>query len=107
MKEAHIRAEATRVALTTAQRRLLADLTEFYNEADVARQELASLDAKCDGCARSLAPNKPALCEWGRALSLKWSTRRALWLRQKMRGRTGSVRYELALAQLETLTGRL
>ena len=44
VREAHIRAAATKVALTATQRRLLADLMEFYNEADTSRRQLASLE---------------------------------------------------------------
>ena len=45
VKQARLREGAARVAVTAAQRRLLADLSEYYAEADVAREQLASMDA--------------------------------------------------------------
>jgi outer membrane protein TolC len=106
VKEARIRAQASKIALDAAQRRLLADLTEFYNEADIARQELASLDA-------SLADAREAL----RLTNLRYVNGECTVLDVVDAQNTlvaaengqvdGVVRYHLALAQLETLTGRL
>src|SRR5579863_7083565 len=45
VKEAHIRAAATKVVLSGAERRVLANLEEFYGEAEVAEKQLASLEA--------------------------------------------------------------
>ncbi len=55
VKEARIRANAAKSAVTAAQRRMLANLQEFYAEADVARQQLTSLDRERGGCAREPA----------------------------------------------------
>ncbi|MGA7108846.1 MAG: hypothetical protein WBY75_13970 [Terracidiphilus sp.] len=44
MKEAKIREQAGKVGVAAAQRRLLADLTEFYHEADASRQQLVKLE---------------------------------------------------------------
>jgi outer membrane protein TolC len=106
VKEARIRAQASKIALDAAQRRLLADLTEFYNEADIARQELASLDA-------SLADAREAL----RLTNLRYVNGECTVLDVVDAQNTlvaaengqvdGVVRYHFALAQLETLTGRL
>jgi outer membrane protein TolC len=106
VKEARIRAQASKVALNAAQRRMLADLTEFYNEAELARQELASLDA-------SLADAREAL----RLTNLRYVNGESTVLDVVDAQNTlataengqvdGVVRYHLALAQLETLTGRL
>ena len=106
VKEARIRAQASKVALNAAQRRMLADLTEFYNEAEFARQELASLDA-------SLADAREAL----RLTNLRYVNGESTVLDVVDAQNTlataengqvdGLVRYHLALAQLETLTGRL
>lgn len=106
VKEARIRAQASKVALSAAQRRMLADLTEFYNEAEIARQELASLDA-------SVADAREAL----RLTNLRYVNGESTVLdvvdAQNTLATTesgqvdGLVRYHLALAQLETLTGRL
>ena len=106
VKEAHIRAEATRVALTTAQRRLLADLTEFYNEADVARQELASLDASVTDAREALRLTSLRYVN-GESSVLEVVDAQGTLVTAENARADGSVRYELALAQLETLTGRL
>ena len=106
VKEARIRAQASKIALDAAQRRMLADLTEFYNEADIARQQLASLDA-------SVADAREAL----RLTNLRYVNGESTVLDVVDAQNTlvaaengqvdGVVRYHLALAQLETLTGRL
>jgi outer membrane protein TolC len=106
VKEARIRAQASKVALSAAERRMLADLTEFYNEADIARQQLASLDA-------SVADAREAL----RLTNLRYVSGESTVLDVVDAQNTlvaaengqidGVVRYHLALAQLETLTGRL
>jgi outer membrane protein TolC len=106
VKEARIRAQASKIALDAAQRRMLADLTEFCNEADIARQQLASLDA-------SVADAREAL----RLTNLRYVNGESTVLDVVDAQNTlvaaengqvdGVVRYHLALAQLETLTGRL
>jgi outer membrane protein TolC len=106
VKEARIRAQASKVALSAAQRRMLADLSEFYSEAEIARQELASLDA-------SVADAREAL----RLTNLRYVNGESTVLDVVDAQNTlvtaengqvdGIVRYHLALAQLETLTGRL
>jgi outer membrane protein TolC len=106
VKEARIRAQASKIALDAAQRRMLADLTAFYNEADIARQLLASLDA-------SVADAREAL----RLTNLRYVNGESTVLDVVDAQNTlvaaengqidGVVRYHLALAQLETLTGRL
>jgi outer membrane protein TolC len=106
VKEAHLRAEATRVALTAAQRRLLADLAEFYKEADVARQELASLDASATDARESLRLTSLRYVN-GESTVLDVVDAQNTLVTTEDAQADGSVRYELALAQLETLTGRL
>ena len=106
MKEAHIRAEASKVALTAAQRRLLADLTEFYNEADVARQQLASLDASVADAREALRLTNLRYVN-GESTVLEVVDAQSTLVTAENARADGSVRYQLALAQLETLTGRL
>src|SRR5581483_8302939 len=54
VKEAKLRSEAAKATLTNAQRKLVADLAEFYDEAEVARRQLASLDASVADARESL-----------------------------------------------------
>jgi outer membrane protein TolC len=106
VKEAHIRAAATRVALTATQRRLLADLTEFYNEADTARRQLASLDASVDDAREALRLTNLRYVN-GEGTVLEVVDAQSTLVGAENARADGLVRYHLALAQLETLTGRL
>lgn len=106
IKEAHIRAQATSVALTAAQRRLIADLTEFYNEADVARLQLASLDQTVTDAREALRlTNLRYVNGEGTVLDVV-DAQNTLQTAENARV-DGMMRYRLALAQLQTLTGRL
>lgn len=106
VKEARIRAEATKVALTSAQRRLLANLTEFYNEADLARQQLASLDASVTDARESLRLTNLRYVN-GESTVLDVVDAQNTLATTENAQVDGVIRYHLALAQLETLTGRL
>jgi outer membrane protein TolC len=106
VKEAHIRAQASKVALTAAQRRLLANLTEFYNEADVARQQLASLDQTVADARESLRLTNLRYVN-GESTVLEVVDAQSTLVSAENAQADGMVRYHLALAQLETLTGRL
>jgi len=106
VKEAHIRAAATRVALTAAQRRLLADLTEFYNEADTARRQLASLDTSVADARESLRLTNLRYVN-GEGTVLEVVDAQSTLVSAENARADGLVRYHVALAQLETLTGRL
>ena len=106
VKEARIRAQASKVALTAAQRRLLADLTEFYNEADVARQQLASLDQSVTDARESLRLTNLRYVN-GESTVLEVVDAQGTLVSAENAQADGMVRYHVALAQLETLTGRL
>jgi outer membrane protein TolC len=106
VKEARIRAQASKVAFTAAQRRLLADLTEFYNEADVARQQLASLDQSVADARESLRLTNLRYVN-GESTVLEVVDAQSTIVAAENAQADGMVRYHLALAQLETLTGRL
>jgi len=106
VKEAHIRAAATRTALTATQRRLLADLTEFYKEADTARQQLASLDASAADAREALRLTNLRYVN-GEGTVLEVVDAQSTLVTAENSRADGLVRYHVALAQLETLTGRL
>ena len=106
VKEAHIRAAATRVALTAAQRRLLADLAEFYDEADTARRQLASLDASVTDASEALRLTNLRYVN-GEGTVLEVVDAQSTLVSAENARADGLVRYHLALAQLQTLTGRL
>ena len=106
VKESHIREDATKVALTAAQRRLLASLGQFYAEASVAQQQLGLLDASVVTARESLRlTNLRYLNAESTALEIV-DAQNALILAEVAQT-DGNVRYQLALAQLQTLTGQL
>jgi outer membrane protein TolC len=106
VKEARIRAQASRVALTAAQRRLLANLAEFYNEADVARQQLASLDQTVTDARESLRLTSLRYVN-GESTALEVVDAENTLASAENAQADGMIRYHISLAQLETLTGRL
>ena len=106
VKEARIRANAGKVALTAAQRRLLADLAEFYHEAETAQQQLASLDASVGDAGEALRLTNLRYVN-GEGTVLDVVDAQNTLISAENAQADGVVRYEMALAQLETLTGRL
>ena len=106
VKEAKIRQQASRVGITAAQRRLLADLKEFYHGAETAQQQLASLEASVTDAREALRlTNLRYVNGEGTALDVV-DAQNTLLASENARA-DGLVRYHLALAQLQTLTGRL
>jgi outer membrane protein TolC len=85
---------------------MLADLTEFYNEADIARQELASLDASVEDAREALRLTNLRYVN-GECTVLDVVDAQNTLVAAEIGQVDGVVRYHLALAQLETLTGRL
>lgn len=106
VKEAELRAEAAKATLTNAQRKLIADLAEFYDEADVARHQLASLDASVADARESLRLTNLRYVN-GEGTVLDVVDAQNTLISAENAQADGVVRYETALAQLETLTGRL
>ncbi|KAA6460274.1 TolC family protein [Acidobacteria bacterium AB60] len=106
IKESRIRAEASKVALTAAQRRLLADLSEFYDEAETAQNELASLDRSAVDARESLRLTNLRYVN-GEGTVLEVVDAQSTLVSAENAQADGMVRYRVALAQLETLTGRL
>ncbi len=106
VKEAHIRGDVAKVAVSATQRRLVADLAEFYAEADVAQQQLASLDGSVVTARESLRLTNLRYVD-GESTVLDVVDAQNTLISQETARAEGIVRYELALAQLQTLTGRL
>ncbi len=106
VKEARIRADAAKVVVSATQRRLVADLAEFYAEADVARQQLASLDGSVVTARESLRLTNLRYVD-GESTVLDVVDAQNTLISEETARADGIVRYQLALAQLQTLTGRL
>ena len=106
VKQSEIRRDAAKVALSATQRKLIAHLEECYSSAQVARDELASLDASAATAAESLRLTKLAY-EGGEATVLEVVDAQKAYLLAENAREDGRVRYETALANLQTLTGAI
>jgi len=105
VKQSQIRRDAAKVALSAAQRRLIADLAEFYDEAAAARDQLGSLDASAATARESLRLTRLRY-ESGEGTVLEVVDAQSSLITAENARADGVVRYETALANLQTLTGR-
>lgn len=106
VKQSEIRRNAVRVALTAAQKRLIARLQEAWSEADAARRQLASLDESVATAAESLRLTKLRYAE-GEATVLEVVDAQTAFLSAENAREDGRVRYHAARADLQTLTGTM
>jgi outer membrane protein TolC len=106
LKESKIRKDASQVALTAAQRRLLADLDEFYAESRVSQSQLTYLDETVVSARESLRLTNLRYIN-GESTALEVVDAQNTLTSAELAQADGTVRYQLALAQLQTLTGRL
>ncbi len=105
VKQSQIRRDAAKVALSATQRRLIADLSEFYAEASVARDQLASLDTSVATARESL---RLTILRYkgGEGTVLEVVDAQNSLVSAEDARADGIVRYQTALANLQTLTGR-
>jgi outer membrane protein len=106
IKQAHILRDAAKVALTSTQRTLIAQLEEFYAEAALAHDQLDSLELSVQTARESL-----------RLTSLRYSAGESTVLEvvdaqnslttAELALQDGTIRYQLALANLQLLTGTI
>jgi outer membrane protein TolC len=106
LKESKIRREAAKTMLTAAQRRLLADLSEFYDEAAVAQKQLASLDESVASARESLRLTNLRYVN-GESTVLEVVDAQNTLTSTEAAQADGTLRYHVAFAQLQTLTGSL
>ena len=106
VKQSEIRRDAARVALTAAQRQLIANLQEYFTAAQTAQQELQSLDTTVQDAAESLRLSELRY-QGGEALVLEVVDAQNAYVTAENAREDGRVRYENALAQLQTLTGTM
>lgn len=106
VKQSEIRRDATKVALTATQRHLVARLDEAYSEAEAARDQLASLDASEATAAESLRLTKMRY-QGGEGTVLEVVDAQNAYVTEANAREDGRVRYQTALADLQTLTGTL
>ena len=106
VRQSEIRRQSTQVALTAKQRQLIAKLDENYSEAATARDQLASLDLSVNTAAESLRLTKLAY-QGGEATVLEVVDAQGAYVAAQNAREDGRVRYEAALAELQTLTGTM
>src|ERR1700675_646801 len=104
LKQADLRRDQARVELSFAQRQLLANLRSFYEEAETSRSELQSLQQSAELATESLRlttlryqAGESTVLEVVDAQNTLTQTRNAY--------DDGQVRFRVALANLQTLTG--
>ena len=97
---------AARATLTNTQRKVIAELEEFYSEATTARDQLESLDTSAKTAAESLRLERLAYSAGEATILDVVDAENSLTSAEQAR-EDGVVRYETALANLQLLTGTL
>ena len=106
VKQSEIRRDASQVALSATQRRLIAQLEEAYSEAQAARDQLASLDLSAATAEESLRLTKLRY-SGGEATVLEVVDAENAYVSAENAREDGRVRYETARAALQTITGTM
>jgi outer membrane protein TolC len=104
IKQAQLHLQQAKNDLSLTQRTLLANLNSFYLEAETARSQLASLKNSLDLSTESL---RLTLLRYqaGEATALEVADAQTTLVQARNAYDDGVVRYRLALANLQTLTG--
>jgi outer membrane protein TolC len=106
VKQSEIRRDVAKVSLTNTQRRLIARLDEAYAEAVAARDQLASLDASVKTAEESLRLTRMRY-SGGEATVLEVVDAQSAFVTAENAREDGRIRYQAALADLQTLTGTM
>src|SRR5450432_3453223 len=106
VKQAELRRDQAKRELSLAQRKLLADLQTLYAEADTASSELASLSRSAELAAESLRLTTLRYKD-GESTVLEVVDAQNTATLAAAAYQDGAVRYRVALANLQTLTGAL
>jgi outer membrane protein TolC len=106
VKQSEIHRAVAKVSLTNAQRLLVARLDEAYSEAAAARDQLTSLEQSVSTSAESLRLTRLAY-QGGDATVLAVVDAQNAYVLAEDAQQDGVVRYENALATLQTLTGTM
>jgi outer membrane protein TolC len=106
LKQAQLRVQAARSDLTLAQRQLQANIATFHREAEIARDQVASLRESLDLSTESL---RLTLLRYqaGEVSVLEVVDAQTTLIQARNAYDDGLVRYRVALAALQTLTGTL
>jgi outer membrane protein TolC len=106
VKQAELRREQAKRELSFAQRRLLAEIQSLYAEAETSMNELAGLSRSTELAAESLRLTTLRYKN-GEATVLEVVDAQATAAQASGMYQDGAVRYRVALANLQTLTGVL
>lgn len=106
VKQSEIRRDVAKVALSATQRQLIARLDEAYSEAVAARDQLTSLDASVATAGESLRLTRLRY-KGGEATVLEVVDAQNAFVLAENAREDGRVRYEMARANLQTLTGTM
>jgi outer membrane protein TolC len=106
LRQAELRVQAARADLTLAQRQLLANISTFHREAAIARDQVTSLRTSLDLATESL---RLTLLRYqaGEVSVLEVVDAQTTLIQARNAYDDGLVRYRVALAALQTLTGTL
>lgn len=106
IRQAELRIRQARADLTLAERTLRASIVTFYREAEVARDQVATLRSSLDLSTESL---RLTLLRYqaGEAAALEVVDAQTTLIQARSAFDGGLVRYRAALAALQTLTGTL
>jgi outer membrane protein TolC len=105
LKSAHLQQDLAKVELSFAQRKMVADLKAFYAEAQTARTELDSLRQSADLATESLRLTSLRY-QAGEATALEVVDAQNTLTMAQNAFADGQVRFRVALANLQTLTGQ-
>ncbi len=104
VKQAKLRQEQSRVEMSATQRQLLSHLRQFYGEAETARSEMESLSSSAQMAAESLRLTNMRY-QAGEATVLEVVDAQNTLTMARNAYDDGQARYQLAIANLQTLTG--
>jgi len=106
VKQSELQQRAAHIALTATERTLIAQLQEFYHEAQVAQEQVGSLATSVRTAEESLRLTKLRY-RAGEATALEVVDAEAALAQTEGEQADGLLRYRVALANLQTLTGVL
>jgi outer membrane protein len=106
IKQAHILRDAAKVALSSTQRTLIAQLEEFYGEAFLAHDQLDSLELSVQTARESLRLTRLRYSA-GESTVLEVVDAQNSLTTAELALQDGTIRYQLALANLQLLTGTI
>jgi len=106
VKQSELRRQVAQTQLSYTQKKLIADLDEYYSEAKVVSDELASLNLSVKTAEDSLRLTKLRYGA-GEATALEVVDAENAATQAETASADGAVRYRVALANLQTLTGTL